>query len=117
MSGLQRERISVRHSVDTPQVDATVNVVGTIRVAEAARSHGVRHVSFVHGSPPGPGNASLPFRSSRSASQPGSGTASGASTATSASPQAVSTSSRCATSPMVLGFSTMKVTSTRKIES
>ncbi len=37
-------QISVRHSVDNPQFDATVNVVGTIRLAEAARTHGVRKI-------------------------------------------------------------------------
>src|SRR6185369_12703911 len=37
-------QIDVRHSVADPQVDATVNVVGTIRVAEAARRAGVRKI-------------------------------------------------------------------------
>ena len=37
-------QISVRHSVDDPQFDAEVNVVGTVRLAEAARRNGVRKV-------------------------------------------------------------------------
>lgn len=51
-------QISVRHSVDNPQFDATVNVVGTIRLAEAARTHGVRKIvhtssgGSVYGTPP-----------------------------------------------------------------
>lgn len=51
-------QISVRHSVDNPQFDATVNVVGTIRLAEAARAHGVRKIvhtssgGSVYGTPP-----------------------------------------------------------------
>lgn len=51
-------QISVRHSVDNPQFDATVNVVGTIRLAEAARAHGVRKIvhtssgGSIYGTPP-----------------------------------------------------------------
>jgi UDP-glucose 4-epimerase len=37
-------QIDVRRSVADPQFDATVNVVGTVRLAEAARSAGVRKV-------------------------------------------------------------------------
>ena len=37
-------QIDVRHSVDDPQFDSTVNVVGTVRLAEAARQAGVRKV-------------------------------------------------------------------------
>jgi UDP-glucose 4-epimerase len=37
-------QIDVRRSVADPQFDATVNVVGTVRLAEAARSTGVRKV-------------------------------------------------------------------------
>jgi UDP-glucose 4-epimerase len=39
-------QIDVRHSVADPQFDSTVNVVGTVRLAEAARRAGVR--KFVH---------------------------------------------------------------------
>lgn len=51
-------QISVRHSVDKPEFDATVNVVGTIRLAEAARTHGVRKIvhtssgGSIYGTPP-----------------------------------------------------------------
>lgn len=51
-------QISVRHSVDNPQFDASVNVVGTIRLAEAARVHGVRKIvhtssgGSIYGTPP-----------------------------------------------------------------
>ncbi len=51
-------QISVRHSVDDPQFDASVNVVGTIRLAEAARAHGVRKIvhtssgGSIYGTPP-----------------------------------------------------------------
>ena len=51
-------QISVRHSVDDPQFDASVNVVGTIRLAEAARVHGVRKIvhtssgGSIYGTPP-----------------------------------------------------------------
>jgi UDP-glucose 4-epimerase len=37
-------QIDVRHSVADPQFDSTVNVVGTVRLAEAARRAGVRKV-------------------------------------------------------------------------
>ena len=37
-------QIDVRHSVADPQVDTTINVVGTVRLAEAARRAGVRKV-------------------------------------------------------------------------
>ncbi|MCG5431478.1 GDP-mannose 4,6-dehydratase [Mycobacterium sp. MYCO198283] len=51
-------QISVRHSVTDPQFDASVNVVGTIRLAEAARRQGVRKVihtssgGSIYGTPP-----------------------------------------------------------------
>ncbi len=51
-------QISVSRSVDDPQLDATVNVVGTVRLAEAARRAGVRKVvhtssgGSVYGIPP-----------------------------------------------------------------
>lgn len=51
-------QISVKRSVDDPQLDATVNVVGTVRLAEAARRAGVRKVvhtssgGSVYGTPP-----------------------------------------------------------------
>jgi UDP-glucose 4-epimerase len=51
-------QISVRHSVDDPPFDATVNVVGTVRLAEAARRAGVRKVvhtssgGSIYGTPP-----------------------------------------------------------------
>lgn len=35
-------QIDVRHSVADPQFDASVNVIGTVRLAEAARRTGVR---------------------------------------------------------------------------
>jgi UDP-glucose 4-epimerase len=37
-------QIDVRHSVADPQFDASVNVIGTLRLAEAARRTGVRKV-------------------------------------------------------------------------
>lgn len=37
-------QIDVRHSVADPQFDASVNVVGTVRLAEAARRAGVRKI-------------------------------------------------------------------------
>jgi UDP-glucose 4-epimerase len=37
-------QIDVRHSVVNPQFDASVNVIGTVRLAEAARATGVRKV-------------------------------------------------------------------------
>jgi len=51
-------QISVRHSVDDPSFDASVNVVGTVRLAEAARRAGVRKVvhtssgGSIYGTPP-----------------------------------------------------------------
>lgn len=51
-------QISVKRSVDDPERDATVNVVGTVRLAEAARKSGVRKVvhtssgGSVYGTPP-----------------------------------------------------------------
>ncbi|HEX7323291.1 MAG TPA: NAD-dependent epimerase/dehydratase family protein [Mycobacterium sp.] len=51
-------QIDVRHSVADPQFDATVNVLGTIRLAEAARRAGVRKVvhtssgGSIYGTPP-----------------------------------------------------------------
>lgn len=51
-------QISVKRSVDDPPFDATVNVVGTVRLAEAARLAGVRKVvhtssgGSVYGTPP-----------------------------------------------------------------
>jgi UDP-glucose 4-epimerase len=51
-------QISVRHSVDDPPFDATVNVVGTVRLAEAARRAEVRKVvhtssgGSIYGVPP-----------------------------------------------------------------
>ena len=51
-------QISVSHSVDDPPFDAAVNVVGTVRLAEAARRAGVRKVvhtssgGSVYGTPP-----------------------------------------------------------------
>ena len=37
-------QIDVRRSVANPQFDASVNVIGTLRLAEAARATGVRKV-------------------------------------------------------------------------
>jgi UDP-glucose 4-epimerase len=51
-------QISVTHSVDDPSFDSSVNVVGTVRLAEAARKAGVRKVvhtssgGSVYGTPP-----------------------------------------------------------------
>ncbi|MDT5360329.1 MAG: UDP-glucose 4-epimerase [Mycobacterium sp.] len=51
-------QISVKRSVDDPQFDSSVNVVGTVRLAEAARKAGVRKVvhtssgGSVYGIPP-----------------------------------------------------------------
>lgn len=51
-------QISVTHSVDDPQRDSSVNVVGTVRLAEAARRAGVRKVvhtssgGSIYGIPP-----------------------------------------------------------------
>ena len=61
-------QISVRHSVDDPPFDATVNVVGTVRLAEAARRAGVRKVvhtssgGSIYGTPPSyPTNEDMPI--------------------------------------------------------
>ena len=51
-------QIDVRHSVADPQFDASVNVIGTIRLAEAARKGGVRKIvhtssgGSIYGVPP-----------------------------------------------------------------
>jgi UDP-glucose 4-epimerase len=51
-------QIDVRRSVADPQFDASVNVIGTIRLAEAARSTGVRKIvhtssgGSIYGTPP-----------------------------------------------------------------
>jgi UDP-glucose 4-epimerase len=51
-------QIDVRHSVADPQFDSTVNVVGTVRLAEAARQTGVRKIvhtssgGSIYGTPP-----------------------------------------------------------------
>jgi UDP-glucose 4-epimerase len=51
-------QISVSRSVDDPQFDSSVNVVGTVRLAEAARQAGVRKVvhtssgGSIYGTPP-----------------------------------------------------------------
>jgi UDP-glucose 4-epimerase len=51
-------QIDVRHSVADPQFDASVNVIGTVRLADAARSTGVRKVvhtssgGSIYGAPP-----------------------------------------------------------------
>jgi UDP-glucose 4-epimerase len=51
-------QIDVRHSVADPQFDASVNVIGTVRLAEAARLTGVRKVvhtssgGSIYGTPP-----------------------------------------------------------------
>jgi UDP-glucose 4-epimerase len=51
-------QIDVRHSVANPQFDASVNVIGTVRLAEAARRAGVRKVvhtssgGSIYGIPP-----------------------------------------------------------------
>ncbi|ORV46504.1 UDP-glucose 4-epimerase [Mycolicibacter engbaekii] len=51
-------QIDVRHSVADPAFDGTVNVLGTIRLAEAARSAGVRKIvhtssgGSIYGTPP-----------------------------------------------------------------
>jgi UDP-glucose 4-epimerase len=51
-------QIDVRHSVADPQFDASVNVIGTVRLADAARRAGVRkivHISSggsIYGTPP-----------------------------------------------------------------
>ncbi len=51
-------QIDVRHSVADPQFDASVNVIGTVRIADAARQTGVRKVvhtssgGSIYGTPP-----------------------------------------------------------------
>jgi UDP-glucose 4-epimerase len=51
-------QIDVRHSVADPQFDASVNVIGTVRLAEAARLAGVRKIihtssgGSIYGTPP-----------------------------------------------------------------
>ncbi|MEE6136607.1 GDP-mannose 4,6-dehydratase [Mycobacterium sp. 050128] len=51
-------QIDVRHSVAEPQFDASVNVIGTVRLAEAARRTGVRKIvhtssgGSIYGTPP-----------------------------------------------------------------
>ncbi|OBI32390.1 NAD-dependent epimerase/dehydratase family protein [Mycolicibacter sinensis] len=51
-------QIDVRHSVADPQFDASVNVLGTIRLAEAARAAGIRKIvhtssgGSIYGTPP-----------------------------------------------------------------
>jgi UDP-glucose 4-epimerase len=51
-------QIDVRHSVADPQFDASVNVIGTVRLADAARAAGVRKVvhtssgGSIYGVPP-----------------------------------------------------------------
>lgn len=51
-------QIDVRHSVADPQFDASVNVIGTVRLAEAARRAGVRKIvhtssgGSIYGTPP-----------------------------------------------------------------
>ena len=51
-------QIDVRHSVADPQFDASVNVIGTVRIADAARRTGVRKVvhtssgGSIYGTPP-----------------------------------------------------------------
>jgi UDP-glucose 4-epimerase len=60
-------QISVKLSVDDPSFDSSVNVVGTVRLAEAARLAGVRKVvhtssgGSIYGVPPGyPTNEEMP---------------------------------------------------------
>ncbi len=51
-------QIDVRHSVANPPFDASVNVIGTVRLADAARSTGVRKIvhtssgGSIYGTPP-----------------------------------------------------------------
>ncbi|WP_445277875.1 GDP-mannose 4,6-dehydratase, partial [Streptomyces sp. DSM 41033] len=71
-------QISVKRSVDDPQLDSTVNVVGVVRLAEAARQAGVRKVvhtssgGSVYGTPPSyptgedtPTNPASPYAASK----------------------------------------------------
>jgi UDP-glucose 4-epimerase len=60
-------QISVTKSVDDPRFDSSVNVVGTVRLAEAARQTGVRKIvhtssgGSIYGIPPGyPTNEDMP---------------------------------------------------------
>jgi UDP-glucose 4-epimerase len=75
-------QISVKRSVDDPQLDATVNVVGAVRLAEAARQSGVRKVvhtssgGSVYGTPPSyptgedvPTDPSSPYAASKVAGE------------------------------------------------
>jgi UDP-glucose 4-epimerase len=75
-------QISVKLSVDDPQFDSTVNVVGTVRLAEAARRAGVRKVvhtssgGSVYGTPPSyptgedvPANPASPYAAGKVAGE------------------------------------------------
>ncbi|MFV1356409.1 GDP-mannose 4,6-dehydratase [Mycolicibacterium fortuitum] len=75
-------QISVKRSVDGPQLDSTVNVVGVVRLAEAARQAGVRKVvhtssgGSVYGTPPSyptseetPTNPASPYAASKVAGE------------------------------------------------
>ncbi|GAT05106.1 GDP-mannose 4,6-dehydratase [Mycolicibacterium fortuitum] len=75
-------QISVKRSVDDPQLDSTVNVVGVVRLAEAARQAGVRKVvhtssgGSVYGTPPSyptseetPTNPASPYAASKVAGE------------------------------------------------
>lgn len=75
-------QISVKRSVDDPQFDSTVNVVGVVRLAEAARQSGVRKVvhtssgGSVYGTPPSyptsedvPTNPASPYAASKVAGE------------------------------------------------
>jgi UDP-glucose 4-epimerase len=42
----QAAQVSVKRSVDDPVLDASINVVGTLRLLEAARRHGVARIVF-----------------------------------------------------------------------
>jgi UDP-glucose 4-epimerase len=75
-------QISVSHSVEDPPFDASVNVVGTVRLAEAARRAGVRKIvhtssgGSVYGTPPTyptsedvPSNPASPYAASKVAGE------------------------------------------------
>ena len=75
-------QISVKLSVDDPQFDSTVNVVGTVRLAEAARQAGVRKIvhtssgGSIYGTPPSyptsedmPTDPSSPYAASKVAGE------------------------------------------------
>lgn len=75
-------QISVKRSVDDPVFDSTVNVVGTVRLAEAARRAGVRKVvhtssgGSIYGTPPSyptnedtPVNPASPYAASKVAGE------------------------------------------------